>query len=981
MPEYNPPDSGPEAESRQGFDASDNDPETLNEMMDKVNAILATSLQGVFDTGGDDITVDDPDIIISHFGKGDAPQYTKLMSQSAETRKSLEAPISAHLRVLNFGLPDSNVAGVLCNLTGLYMSRYMTTSHAPDLEDALAFGRRAQRCAAVDDPLSAPLLANLSTALRLRYLCSDSLEDLEEAISLIERAISVTPADSSGLGHYYLCHVGLLFVRYQRTLSLEHLRAAMAKTRDALHKFPRDMPSVGRQLAKNLFMLIRTLAETGQHGEEILETLEDVKHRDPMIEEFLNALKRKAPIVDLGSIFKTQASEGQPLSDCTLASDDVYALELLGEEYGPSNPIELKQSSALVFISGCNRPASVELIPIHDGDTDLTEIKAFEVYDKMDERMEEDQLKDDWAYRVDNSHAVTFFQREPGELPTLPESTSLCQRCESFGTISPGSEVSFCIAEHDVHHQHCSLCKLLYTYQNDTGSIIVSRTCITLKTDAIERRILRICADPESRNPPEDVQIGFPILPQRDTQVHFELLRHWLRICDEEHKCFQEKESQHNFLPTRVIDVNSETLHISAYGERGRYVTLSHCWGAMSDGEKDTYCTYKCNISQKRKRLDLPKTFRDAVAVTRNMGVRFLWIDSVCIIQPHKNCSVKGCDSLGDWREEACQMGGYYGKSYVTIAATSAQSSKAGFLRRPTGNEEDCTDVEAARLNSRGWVLQERALSRRTIHFSSTQTYWECKKGIKCETMTSMSNPRSGLLGDPRFPESIMDYSKVNRSRLIGFLFENYSKRGLTNKTDLPLAISALLDNLSDELSTKTQYGIIQRYLHRSLLWRRDDAPLVRISYPEGKKVPSWSWMAFDGHIRYLNPPSYHNIEWNKSVQYISVKELPERPDGTQRSGYGLEAQLKAPARSFPSASHDTSRVVFDQLPRMNLQGLKYVIVGRTVSNESSPEQKYFVLVVEPVEGAGDEYERVGVGCIGESEISHETSAEVVWII
>ncbi|KAM6530025.1 hypothetical protein FALCPG4_008148 [Fusarium falciforme] len=348
-------------------------------------------------------------------------------------------------------------------------------------------------------------------------------------------------------------------------------------------------------------------------------------------------------------------------------------------------------------------------------------------------------------------------------------------------------------------------------------------------------------------------------------------------------------------------------------------------------------------------------------------------------------------------------MGGYYGKSYVTIAATSAKNSKAGFLRRPAGRPDDCVpifeasdyrlfactavdnfqkDVEAAMLNTRGWVLQERAFSRRTIHFSYAQTYWECKKGIRCETMTSMFNPRSGVLGDPRFPESIMEYSKVNRSRLIGFLFENYSTRGLTHKTDLLLAIRALLLNLRKDLSTNTDYGIIERYLHRSLLWKRaNDAPLARISYPEERKVPSWSWMAFDGHIRYLNPPSYDNIEWNKSVQYASAANLPEGPGGVQRSNHGLKTQLRAPARVFPSQFHGTSRLVFDQLPKADLHDLKYVIVGRTVQNQSNPEQECFVLVVEPAKGAGDAYERVGVGCIGASEISLEAPAEVVWII
>ncbi|RSL43930.1 hypothetical protein CEP54_014879, partial [Fusarium duplospermum] len=275
MPDTNSPGSDPEAQSRQDFDASDNDQETLDEKMDMVNEVLKASLQGVFDACEDDTAVDDHGIIVSHFGDGDAPKYSKFMSQSTETMKSLETPIAANLDVLNFGLPDSDVTGVLTNLTSLYTSRYMITNHLPDLEDALAYGRRAEISTATDDPLGAPLLANLSTALGLRYVCSDSLEDLEEAISLIERAISVTPADSSGLGHYYFCHAGLLVNRYEHTLSLQDLRAVISRIRETLLKFPPDFPTASRRLTRNLFRFTRILAETGQHGEEVLHALED----------------------------------------------------------------------------------------------------------------------------------------------------------------------------------------------------------------------------------------------------------------------------------------------------------------------------------------------------------------------------------------------------------------------------------------------------------------------------------------------------------------------------------------------------------------------------------------------------------------------------------------------------------------------------------------------------------------------------------
>jgi hypothetical protein len=135
--------------------------------------------------------------------------------------------------------------------------------------------------------------------------------------------------------------------------------------------------------------------------------------------------------------------------------------------------------------------------------------------------------------------------------------------------------------------------------------------------------------------------------------------------------------------------------------------------------------------------------------VTRELRVPYLWIDSLCIIQYE--------DNKEDWKRESGRMEKVFSLAYCTIAATSAVDSKAGFLERNVSTEyvlvQDasgrrfyiCTsmdnfnnDVEKARLNTRAWVMQERVLSRRTIHFSNNQTYWECGKGVYCENLTRL---------------------------------------------------------------------------------------------------------------------------------------------------------------------------------------------------------------------------------------------------
>lgn len=146
---------------------------------------------------------------------------------------------------------------------------------------------------------------------------------------------------------------------------------------------------------------------------------------------------------------------------------------------------------------------------------------------------------------------------------------------------------------------------------------------------------------------------------------------------------------------------------------------------------------------------DLPNTFKDAVQVTRALGKQYLWIDALCIIQ-----AIEGADD-SDWKAEAGCMEQVFGSAYCTIAASSAQDWTKGFLEWESTprfvqdahgvwayvreNTADYTkDVDAARLNQRAWVLQERVLSRRIIHFTKSRTYWECGHAVRCENFTKL---------------------------------------------------------------------------------------------------------------------------------------------------------------------------------------------------------------------------------------------------
>jgi hypothetical protein len=225
------------------------------------------------------------------------------------------------------------------------------------------------------------------------------------------------------------------------------------------------------------------------------------------------------------------------------------------------------------------------------------------------------------------------------------------------------------------------------------------------------------------------------------------LLRKWLQLCETSHPpCNWPRREK--FWPKRVIfvgNINKLTLvEEQRLGED--YLVLSHCWGNPTEEEKKRFSTTRKNYASRLRGFsydELPKTFQDAVQVTRALHKQYLWIDTLCIIQ--------GSD--GDWESEAKTMADIFAYAYCTIAASSARGWGEGFLRpqfdtldigvQCTLATPNCTcdfegDVDEGPLMRRAWVLQERVLSRRIIHFTAAHTYYECGDGVRCEQLTKL---------------------------------------------------------------------------------------------------------------------------------------------------------------------------------------------------------------------------------------------------
>ncbi|KAK3360571.1 heterokaryon incompatibility protein-domain-containing protein [Lasiosphaeria hispida] len=521
---------------------------------------------------------------------------------------------------------------------------------------------------------------------------------------------------------------------------------------------------------------------------------------------------------------------------------------------------------------------------------------------------------------------------------------------------------------------------------------MIFRDGTNLKASYNTQPVLRICAERESHEF-KDIQVGPPLLPMAGRKYDFSLLREWLDECGRGHSRFgcREPPGEHGtrFLPTRVLDLEYWQngglirLHCTQESNCYEYVALSHCWGAPSEDEWEAVCTHGGNFEMRCHKIvfaDLPRTFQDAVIATRKLGKRYLWIDSLCIIQRDEE----------DWEKESALMESVFSSAYCTISATSARTFNDGFLlARP---DQDCipvpnapqaagplwlsetvdnfhADVEEGPVNRRGWVLQERVLSRRTIYFTKNQIYFECGGGVRCETMTWLWNPRAALLGDAQFPDAILKRDPADRIAPLQTLFEAYTAMNLTVATDRSVAISGLERRLASGFEGIAAYGALECYIHRSLLWQRTgETPLRRIKYPGKRSIPSWSWMAYDGAIQYLDVPK-EGIEWNHFVSFAPARNLIASTPENNRVSIN-ELKVGVSALCVTEIQKDHSGMTLDNPGATDFGELACVVIGRSITSGGSRggDVELYVLFVRSV--FMDGYQRVGAGRIQESHLA-----------
>ncbi|CVL02562.1 uncharacterized protein FMAN_00066 [Fusarium mangiferae] len=263
---------------------------------------------------------------------------------------------------------------------------------------------------------------------------------------------------------------------------------------------------------------------------------------------------------------------------------------------------------------------------------------------------------------------------------------------------------------------------------------------------------------------------------------------------------------------------------------------------------------------------DLPKTFRDAVAVSRYLDIPYLWIDSLCIIQ----------GDTEDWVRESSRMTNVYSNAYLVIAANQASDSAGGcFHIRPsrvsanlalpgTGlvhaqlgvNSDELLFLSAKfsdePLTKRAWALQERLLAARTIHYNTGQMYFECRDGIVGEDGCKSDTPYCDL-------SPIMNHTCSTREALQTWssILWTYGDRNLTEPTDKFPAISGMANLLGAMLKDEYVAGLWSSKMVQGLAWQGLGRQLQPINQYIG---PSWSWASLQGIAALNTEPNWRSI-------------------------------------------------------------------------------------------------------------------------
>lgn len=345
-------------------------------------------------------------------------------------------------------------------------------------------------------------------------------------------------------------------------------------------------------------------------------------------------------------------------------------------------------------------------------------------------------------------------------------------------------------------------------------------------------------------------------------QKCFDFIKESLETCIRQHECGKDGASP--LLPSRIIWIKANNASriqlLEPRNIRAPYIALSYCWGPVGP---NTYLTDAHTLHARKAGInfdDVPPLFQDVVRTARALGIEYIWIDRLCIIQGDDN----------DFQSQAPKMGEIFGNATLTIAAASATTeydrilnprdrkcgdlnmnvSGFGFLRlrfrrlsHSLGKERLGGDY--GRMSTRAWIWQERLLATRTVFFTPTALKFECR----CHSIwEGFEKGRTG----PSWSSKLENMTLLNWKGLV----VEYMRRDITRPSDRLPAMNAVMKRIEKSTGWYPIWGLWKNALAESMSWHAAD-PQQTGKYEcrmnPGHYAPTWSWASVDGQIYYAS--------------------------------------------------------------------------------------------------------------------------------
>lgn len=508
----------------------------------------------------------------------------------------------------------------------------------------------------------------------------------------------------------------------------------------------------------------------------------------------------------------------------------------------------------------------------------------------------------------------------------------------------------------------------------------------------IVEEIFRICQIKFDDSP--------PVLRMMDkdpsSKQSLEVASRCLMTCLDSHSSCMPAECKNP--PRRLIDVGNESrnprlVEASLDLQHVKWLALSYCWGGEPSMKltDETMDKLKSGISLE----ELDPTIQDAIYVTRALGIPYIWIDALCILQNGK-----------EWSEEASTMNEIYGGSTVTLVIASSKSVKEGFLKVrklnyiPVAYSTDQTQNRTAKLflspewddsehednepwSKRGWTMQEGLLPSRLLHYTASQLVWKCceeqvsERGVtervedEIAKVLSYSDRSdiafgSGFLGKlpmflrfKRFEHYLPanpDYPLELQSEVYSLwydLIEKYTRREFKDISDRLIAISGLARIYGNLIRNVTFVaGLWKEDIIRGLLWYIEDATLVPDctinNTPALDNVfPSWSWASVGYKVIKNDLKTSDGFSTLSTIEDIQIDLFdPRDPFGAVKDGYiKINGRLKKFKRLY-NKEWSSSEVSMTKLERHISQIVHKESHGCVPKNYFSPPGGHFSVLM-----------------------------------